>query len=292
MKILTPMQAFIFTSIALIAFAANSVLGRLALTQSELSPTTFTAIRLASGAMMLGVLVYLRERKKSPDQKMKYTEQGSWFSALFLAIYALTFSIAYVSLETGTGALILFAAVQICLVLYSMYQGHHLKVIEWLGLGIAFIGFIYLVLPSLSTPSLSGLILMTISGVAWAGYTIKGTKCPDPLAETASNFIRTTPLIFVLLCFTHANEMTLYGLILGISAGAITSGIGYAIWYLALRGLTSTQAGVVQLCVPLLAAFGGLIFAQEIPDLRFYISSVAILGGIALVILAKPKATN
>lgn len=293
-------SAIFFTALALIAFAANSVLGRLALTDTALNATDFTAIRLASGAVMLAVLVWLRmalsasstpssslqASASAPDAPLKkaWHKQGSWLASGYLGVYALTFSIAYLSLDTGTGALILFAAVQLGLIGYRLAKGNPLSKLETLGVLIAFAGFVYLMLPTLSTPSWIGLVLMSVSGLAWAGYTVLGANCADPLAHTAANFVRTLPFALVLLAFIDLHSLTFYSLSLSIAAGAITSGLGYAIWYLALRNLTATSAGVLQLLVPVLAAIGGFIFAAESPDPHFYIALVGILGGIYLVL--------
>ncbi|MBD1572204.1 DMT family transporter [Vibrio sp. S17_S38] len=281
----------LFTTLALIAFAANSVLGRLALTSEHIDPYSFTIIRLSSGAIMLWLVLKARSRLSFSSHTKA---QGSWLSAFMLFLYACTFSIAYLSLDTGIGALILFGAVQISMILYSFFTGSKLKKTEFLGIGLAFSGFLYLVLPNLTTPSLSGFILMSIAGIAWAGYTIRGKQCDDPLCDTTGNFIRTLPFTLLLLTaflFTPS-QPTLQGILLAIASGALTSGLGYSLWYVALRGLSATQAGVVQLLVPVIAAFGGAIFIAEPITLPFILASMMILGGIFLVILQSKKHHN
>ncbi|MBD1577648.1 DMT family transporter [Vibrio sp. S11_S32] len=281
---------------ALIAFAANSVLGRLALTVAHLDPYSFTIIRLTSGAMMLWLVLQGRNvfsAATSSDKNNHSKAQGSWLSALMLFLYAVTFSIAYLSLDTGVGALILFGAVQVTMILYSSLTGAKLKTAELLGIALAFCGFLYLVLPNLSSPSLSGFVLMSIAGIAWAGYTIRGKQCDDPLCDTSGNFIRSLPfsLLLLLVFIFIPPQLSFDGTLLAITSGAVTSGIGYALWYVALRGLSATQAGVVQLLVPVIAALGGMILIAEPITLSFVVASLMILGGILLVILQKNKKT-
>ena len=282
--------SLIFTLFALIAFAANSVLARLALIDSNIDPLSFTSLRLFSGAIMLGLLVIITSASKDKAIKISPLE-GSTISAIFLFIYALCFSIAYLSISTGTGALILFGSVQITMILYQLLKGNKLKLIEWTGILLAFSGFIYLVFPNLSTPSFSGFILMVIAGAAWAGYTIRGKGCADPLSDTAGNFIRSIPLCLLVVFYILATQHTLTteGITLAIVSGAITSGVGYAIWYVALRGLTSTQAGIVQLLVPVIAALGGVVFLQEPITFSFVLASCMILLGILMITLQKTK---
>ncbi|MCF7352633.1 DMT family transporter [Vibrio sp. CK2-1] len=283
-----PIITLTFTLCALIAFAANSVLARLALIDNNIDPLSFTSLRLLSGAIMLAVLVIITSASKNKAIKIP-TLEGSAISAIFLFIYALCFSIAYLSISTGTGALILFGAVQITMIIYQLLKGNKLKLVEWVGIGLAFSGFVYLVLPSLSTPSFSGFLLMVISGVAWAGYTIRGKGSRDPLSDTAGNFIRSLPLCLIVLFYILMTQHTLTntGITLAIISGAITSGVGYAIWYIALKGLSATQAGIVQLLVPVIAALGGMILVQEPITMSFVVASIMILSGILLITLQK-----
>ncbi|WP_417882990.1 DMT family transporter [Vibrio rumoiensis] len=282
--------SLIFILFALIAFAANSVLARLALINSHIDPLSFTSLRLLSGAIMLAILVMIKRASKGNTIKAPSLE-GSTISAIFLFIYALCFSIAYLSISTGTGALILFGAVQITMIIYQLLKGNKLKWVEWMGILLAFSGFIYLVMPSLSTPSFSGFLLMAIAGAAWAGYTIRGKACADPLSDTAGNFIRSLPLCVLVVFYILATQHTLTteGITLAIVSGAITSGVGYAVWYVALKGLTSTQAGVIQLLVPVIAALGGVVFLQEPITLSFVLASSMILVGILMMTLQKKQ---
>ena len=205
-----------------------------------------------------------------------------------LFLYAVTFSFEYITLDTGTGALIAFGSVQITIILYSIFSGHKLHWMEGLGTMIAFSGFVYLILPGVNSPSLKGFILMTIAGIAWGIYTLNGLGSKDPLRDTAYNFARTIPFLILLFLFTMKNiSYSLEGILLAAFSGAVTSGIGYTIWYIALRDLTNVQSAVVQLFVPALAAFGGVIFVSEVISLRLILASLFILGGILIVTLGK-----
>jgi drug/metabolite transporter (DMT)-like permease len=216
--------------------------------------------------------------------------KGSWKAGLYLFVYAITFSFAYVTLETGLGALILFGSVQITLISISLLTGNRLGVLEWVGVLIAFSGFSYLVLPTLSTPSVVGFILMAFSGVAWGLYTQIGRGSTNPLSDTTYNFLRTLPWVILLVALAFPfMTLTFKGFVLAVLSGSLTSGIGYTIWYGALRGLSSIQAAVVQLLVPAIAAIGGVLFANELISMRLVISSTLVLGGILLVILGKHR---
>jgi len=210
-----------------------------------------------------------------------------------LFIYATAFSYAYISLDTGTGALILFGSVQITMILLSYISGTRLHITEWTGVVIAFAGFIYLILPGVSTPSVIGFMLMTVAGIAWGIYTLKGRSSNSPLNDTAYNFFRTTPLV-VLLAISSINNInySTEGIVLALLSGGITSGIGYTIWYIALGGLSSTQAAVLQLSVPVIAALGGIIFVSETITFRLAISAAMVLGGILIVVLGKYYSTQ
>lgn len=207
-----------------------------------------------------------------------------------LFLYAITFSYAYISLDTGTGALILFGVVQITIILVSRFTGTYLHVMEWLGVIIAFMGFVYLIFPDISTPSIKGFLMMTIAGMSWGFYTLFGRSSKQPLVDTGYNFIKTLPMVVILALITMKNATpTAEGIVLAALSGGITSGIGYAIWYVALGGLTSTQAAVLQLTVPIIAAFGGVIFVSEPVSRRLVMASFLILGGILLVVLGKDR---
>lgn len=280
------MKTFLYTVMALLAFAANSVLCRLALSDEAIDAASFTSVRLVSGILMLVVILFCAQsRQKLESNGNRLAQKGSWHASLYLFVYAAAFSFAYVSLETGVGALVLFGAVQVTMIIAGLLKGSRLLTTEWLGVVLAFLGFVYLVWPNLGTPSALGFFLMTLSGVAWALYTLAGTHSKQALVDTTFNFVRTLPLVIVLIlvCLKDA-QLTLYGVMLAMLSGAFASGLGYAVWYLALAGLTGVQAGVVQLLVPVIAAVGGLVFAGEEVSLRLMVSSVVILGGIALVI--------
>jgi len=278
----------IFLSIlALIAFAGNSVLCRLALSEPSIDPASFTLVRLLAGIIALW-LVLLLKKLNSPIEQAQ--SKGSWWSALMLFAYAILFSYAYLSIDTATGALVLFGMVQLTLIVISLVKGTKLSLGEYAGVSLALAGFVYLVFPELQKPSLAGFVMMSLSGVAWAFYTVAGQGSLNALRDTAFNFTRTFPLLLVLAIVTF-NTLTIstYGLTLAILGGAITSGLGYAIWYAALPNLTTMQAGVIQLFVPVIAAFGGLMFAGEAITLRLTIAAALVLGGILLVIFAKAK---
>lgn len=278
-------RTIIYTSFALIAFAGNSVLCRLALKANTIDAASFTTIRLLAGILTLAIILKMAH-VKTDKTNSKAKTKGSWSAAFMLFLYAVTFSFAYISLDTGTGALILFGAVQITMIFISLFTGNRLHIIEWTGLLLAFFGFAYLVTPSLTTPSLTGFVLMTVAGIAWGIYTLIGRTSQNPLSDTTYNFLRTLPFVGILLVGTlpYAN-LSQEGIFLAILSGAVTSGIGYAVWYLALGGLTVSKAAVVQLLVPVIAALGGIIFAHEIISSRLILSSVLVLGGILIVVV-------
>ena len=273
-------QTILYTGLALFAFAGNSILCRLALGEQTIDWSSFTIVRLSSGVIVLMLILQIMTRKK------KLTFSGSWPAAFMLFLYAGAFSFAYITLDTGTGALILFGAVQLTMIIAALVKGDRLGSIAWSGVLIAFGGFIYLVLPGVTTPSIVGFLLMTIAGIAWGFYTLMGKGSANPLADTAFNFTRTIPFILILAIFTIPYlELSAKGIILAVLSGAIASGLGYTIWYTALRGLSSTQAAVIQLLVPVIAAIGGVVFISETITFHLIISSFLILGGVTLVLI-------
>ena len=279
---ISPLKTFIYTLFALVAFAANSVLCRLALGEHTIDAASFTAVRLLSGVVILLLILKLSARKE------KVSAKGSWVSALMLFLYAIAFSFAYVSLDTGTGALVLFSAVQITIILISLFSGNRPHITEWVGMLVAFGGFVYLVLPGVTTPSFLGFCLMTVAGVAWGIYTLRGKSSAFPLGDTAFNFARTIPLVIILaLVATQILQVSPQGVFLAILSGAVASGIGYTVWYIALGGLSATEAAVVQLSVPVIAATGGVVFVAEIITQRLVYAAVLILGGILMVVLGR-----
>ena len=276
------MRIILLTMLTMIAFAANSVLCRLALGGEMIDAAGFTSVRLLAGSLVLLAILKFRRNNKHTSVK------GSWISALMLFTYAGTFSFAYISLNTGTGALILFGAVQITMIIMSLISGHRLRTGEWLGMSIAFAGFVYLVLPGVHAPSPVGFILMASAGIAWGVYTMNGRKSGNPVSDTAYNFLRTVPLVIILILLSSNNiHLTQQGFLLALISGAVTSGLGYVIWYMALGGLTATVAAVVQLSVPVIAALGGILFVSEQLTLRFTLATLMILGGIFIVIMAR-----
>jgi len=276
------MKTIALTAVALTAFAANSVLCRLALDGTTIDGASFTAIRLLSGAAVLMLIVMLRGGYTTASS------QGGWISSMMLFLYAAAFSFAYTTLNTATGALILFGAVQITMIARSVMVGDRLKAGEWMGVAIATSGLIYLMLPSATTPSLTGFALMTLAGIAWGVYSLRGRGSTSPLMDSADNFARTLPLaaLLALISLPHAHYSTA-GVGLAMLSGGVASGIGYAIWYAAMGGMSATQAAAVQLLVPLIAAGGGAIWLAEAASLRLITAATMILGGILMVVMAR-----
>lgn len=284
-------KTLLFTTLALIAFAANSVLCRLALGEGSIDAAGFTVIRLLAGALVLMTLLRLGRNGRAPEDPAR--SGGSWAAALMLFGYAITFSFAYITLETGTGALILFGSVQLTMILAALVGGQRLHGSEWAGVLLAFAGFVYLVLPGVSTPSLQGFVLMALAGVAWGLYTLRGRGSVTPLRDTAYNFSRTLPLALLVAAVALPQlQATPRGVVLAALSGALASGIGYSLWYSALRGLGAIQAAVVQLLVPVIAALGGVLFVGEPIALRLVIAAALVLGGILLVVLGRYRLLN
>jgi drug/metabolite transporter (DMT)-like permease len=272
-------RTILLTTLAMIAFASNSLLNRLALGQDTIDATSYTTIRLLSGAVMLFIIVIIQRKKNSP------VVRGSWISAAFLFLYAITFSFAYLSLSTGTGALILFGSVQVTMIIVALRSGERPSLLEWIGLCLALGGLVYLMFPGLTAPSPLGSGLMALAGIAWGFYTLRGRGSQNPLRDTAGNFVYSVPMILVILLFSlRTVHISSSGVIYAILSGALASGVGYAVWYTALRGLTTTRAATVQLSVPVIAAWSGVIFLAEQVSARLLISGILILGGIALAL--------
>ena len=268
------------TSLAMFAFAGNSILCRLALKTTAIDAASFTSIRLISAAGMLWFILAIRRKVNGIG--------GSWPSALSLFIYAAGFSFAYVNLKAGTGALLLFGSVQTSMISYGLWRGERFTVIQIGGFLLALFGLIILVLPGLSAPPLLSSTLMILSGCAWGIYSLRGRGAGDPTIMTAGNFLKTLPMAAVLsLVFWGKMELDPEGMLFAVASGAITSGIGYAIWYSALPALKATQAATVQLSVPVIAAIGGIVLLAEPLSLRLLLASLAILTGISCVIFAK-----
>jgi drug/metabolite transporter (DMT)-like permease len=269
------------TALAMAAFAGNSLLCRQALQHTAIDPASFTAVRLVSGAAVLWALVRWRGQRSA----------GDWASATALFVYAAAFSFAYLSLSAGTGALLLFGAVQATMLGWGLWRGQRLGRGQVAGLVLAMGGLTALLLPGVSAPPVAGALLMLTAGAAWGVYSLRGRGAGEPTAATAGNFLRAGALALVLglagLPWARIDPM---GLVWALCSGALTSGLGYAVWYAALKGLHPTSSASVQLSVPVLTALGGAALLSEPVTLRLALCSLAILGGIAWVIAGQGKA--
>lgn len=275
---MSAVRVAVFTLFALLAFAGNSLLCRAALIHTDIDPVSFTAVRLISGALVLWLLISIKAENRAGE--------GSWWSALALFAYAIAFSVSYVSLSTAAGALLLFGAVQASMIAYGFWRGERFTLLQSLGFIFACAGLVGLLLPGLSAPPVGAGLLMMLSGVAWGIYSLRGKSGGDPLKVTAGNFVRTVPmaLMLALLC-VDGLSFDLKGVCYAVLSGALTSGLGYALWYTALPYLKASTAATVQLSVPLVAAVGAVLFLAEPFSVRLILASIAILGGIALVTL-------
>ena len=277
---MSSIRILLLTVLAMIAFAGNSLLCRLALKDTAIDAASFTAVRLCSGAAVLWLLARIRGEARSGS--------GNWISALALFAYAACFSFAYISLPAASGALLLFGAVQATMIGHGLWRGERLRLPQLAGLVLAGGGLVGLFLPGLSAPPLQGSVLMLGAGVAWGIYSLRGRGAGDATRVTAGNFLRAVPIAAVLsILMMTSTSLDRAGLGYAVASGALASGLGYAIWYTALPGLKATTAASVQLSVPVIAALGGVMFLGESVTLRLALASFAILGGIALVILEK-----
>jgi len=270
------------TTLALVAFALNSLLGRAALADGSIDPASFTLLRLVSGAIVLVLLVTIRSGPRAAGQ-------GSWISGLFLFAYATAFSFSYLRIEAGTGALVLMVGVQLTMFGAGIRAGERLSPRGWTGAALALAGLAYLVSPGVSAPSPFGSALMAAAGVAWGVYSLRGRGAADPLAETAGHFARAALLGSVVggglgIAALGDVQVTAQGAWLAIASGGFASGLGYAVWYAVLPRLTATRAGIVQLVVPVLVAAGGVLLLEEAITARLVIASGVILGGVGLAL--------
>ena len=279
------MNAFFLVILALIAFAANSILTRLALTDTTIDPISFTAVRIASGALVLMVIVWLRAQWLRRRQRPASAGRGSLVSALALLVYALLFSLAYVSLTAATGALLLFGAVQISMVSWAIFKGERLSGLAFTGFALALAGLVWLLMPGLARPPLGPALMMIGAGLAWAIYTLRASSGGDPTASTAGNFlIAAVPAVLLAGVFWRQASWDGAGLALAMASGALASGLGYVIWYAALAQIKTQTAAVAQLQVPVITALAGVLVLSEPLSLRLGLAGVIILGGIVLVI--------
>ena len=278
------MSIGLLTAVAMLAFAAKSLLCRMALEQGLIDPASFTTVRVVSGALALGLIVLPRWRAGGRIA-------ADWRSAAMLSAYLAFFSFAYVTLGAGTGALILFSAVQLTMFVVALRRGEHFAPMGWTGLVMAIVGLVYLVAPGLTAPNPCGAALMAAAGIAWGIYSLRGRNVADPLEATAANFICATPLVIgVSVLFAGELHGSWRGIALAAASGSVASGLGYVIWYAALGGLTGTRAATVQLSVPVIAAFGGAVLLGEAFTLRLLLASMLTLGGIAIVLTRRAPA--
>lgn len=264
------------TMVALVAFASNSLLCRIALRGGMIDPASFTSIRILSGALMLAAIAWFTGWRRVHGV-------GSWQSGALLFLYAVSFSFAYTVMSVATGALVLFTAVQASMMGVGLWNGERLRPLEWIGFGLAVAGFVGLLLPGITAPPLWGAALMSIAGIAWGLYSLRGRDSQAAIFDTAGNFVWAIPFALATSAAGfNSMRFTSAGVLLAVMSGAAASGVGYVIWYAALRGLSAMQASLVQLLVPVLAATGGVIILTESVTLRFLVSSILILGGVSL----------
>lgn len=281
-----PWRLVVLTALTMVAFAGNTVLCRLALRLTDIDAATFTSLRLTSGALVLWLLVRSRGRAGSAGVR----PGGNWRSALALFAYAAPFSFAYIHLSAGTGALLLFGAVQATMIFRGLMTGERLSLVQFGGLLLALAGLVALVLPGVTAPQPVSSALMLVAGVAWGVYSLLGRGSVDALAATSGNFLRAAPLAILLSLVTLSGaRLDGEGAVYALMSGAVASGLGYALWYTVLPGLSATRAATVQLSVPVFSAMAGVVLLAEPVTLRLFLSSLAILGGIALVITRRRR---
>ncbi|RUO18504.1 EamA family transporter [Aliidiomarina iranensis] len=270
----------------MIAFAGNSILNRIALNDTSIDAASFTTIRLVSGALILLLIVQFRSPPVGFKPPGKRSDTGNWLSAIALLVYAAGFSFAYIHLSAAIGALVLFGAVQATMISYGLWRGERLKTWQTRGLLLALAGLVGLFLPGISKPPLLASLLMLLAGVAWGVYSLRGKGAGDATRVTAGNFLRAVPIALMLNVFMYPYfSIDSAGFWYAVTSGALASGLGYAVWYTVLPTLRSTTAATVQLSVPIIAAIGGVVFLSEALTPRLVLAAMAILGGIAMVIL-------
>ena len=281
LRIGAALRLFILTTMAMVAFAANSILCRLALRDTGIDPFGFTAIRLGSGALMLVLLMQIRAIRQR--QKLSPLSAGSWAAAFCLFAYAFAFSFAYVDLNAATGPILAFGAVQATMILAGIRSGERPPAREWLGFALAIGGVTYLVFPGVTAPALGPAICMATAGLAWGFYSLLGQRGDDPALATTGNFVRTVPMVLLLQPLFFAElRLPATGVMLAVCSGALTSALGYVIWYAVLGHLTATRAALVQCTAPVIAAVGAVVFLSEIITPRLVLAGVSVVGGVAL----------
>lgn len=279
-------NVIVLTAVSMVAFAGNSLLCRLALKSTAIDPASFTSIRLVSGALALWLILWIRSSKTSSKSQSKGRASGDWFSACALFIYAAAFSFSYTHVSAGVGALLLFGAVQATMMGYGIAMGERLSKLQLLGLAAACAGLLGLLLPGLSAPPLQSALLMLASGAAWGVYSLRGRRAGDATRATAGNFLRAAGLTLIISLIMQSQlSLDNTGIYYAVLSGALTSGVGYAIWYAVMPRLSATVAATVQLTVPVLAALGAMAWLSEPFTLRILMACVAILGGVALAIV-------
>lgn len=280
------LRLFLITTLVMIAFAANSVLGRLGLIGTEIGAGSFALARLLSGAAILALICSVQGKRLA----------GTWAGGAALLAYAGLFSYAYIALSAGMGAIILFAMVQITMLGWGLLRGEQLSMIQWAGFSIAVAALVWLVSPSLEAPPLWAAAAMAIAGIGWGAYSLLGRGSADPTAATAGNFVRAgllaLPVLAVMLWRVPEPVPPGDGLLIAVISGAITSGLGYVVWYQVVRQISASRAGIAQLTVPAIAAMGGVLFLSEPITLRFALSTAAILGGVGLAVLTRAAGSS
>ena len=276
------MKKIVLVLFVLAAFAANSVLCRIALKQGYADPETFSLLRLIGGAAALSLWHGVMGRVK--EIRWNITD------ALLLCAYVLFFSIAYVRLNTATGALLLFGAVQVCMIGWSLLKGEKLSRFKSVGIVTAIGGLIMLLLPGATAPPLIPALTMVVSGMAWGAYSVRGKNITPAAGSTAGNFILSVPIVLILSLFRQQPaHIESHGVFLALLSGALASGIAYVLWYQLVARLSSVTASTLQLSVPCLAALGGVLFLGEVPDVRLLLCTLIVLAGIAMVIASDQK---
>lgn len=275
----TALRLFLITTLVMIAFAANSVLGRLGLIGTDIGAGSFALIRVISGAAVLLLICTLQSKRVT----------GTWAGGIALLAYAAFFSYAYIALSAGMGAIILFALVQLTMLGWGLFQGERLSTLQWAGFVVAIAALVWLVSPSIEAPSLVASAAMAIAGLGWGAYSLLGRGVSDPTAATAGNFLRASalglPILALAISFAPEPLPPTDGILIAVVSGAVTSGLGYVIWYSVVKQLSASRAGIAQLSVPAIAAIGGVLFLSEPITLRFALSTLAILGGVGLAVL-------